>query len=47
VDFIGQLESDQQLSTISSIELKEGMNGVTCSLDVWMPRLSFSEGGAQ
>jgi|GEM_PF-2565719 hypothetical protein len=45
VDFVGQIETMNQLSTIVSMEFKEGLSGVTCSLNVWMPQFNLTAGG--
>ena len=47
VAFVGELESQQQLLTIGSMEFKEGIGGVTCTLNFWLPRFALLEGGAR
>lgn len=47
VKFIGELESQMQLSTIWSMEFKEGVNEVTCSMTVYFPTFLFGgQGGS-
>lgn len=41
VKFIGELESQMQLSTIWTMEFKEGVNEVTCSMTVYFPTFLF------
>jgi len=48
VNFVGQLETMHQLSAAVSIEFKEGMSGVTCVINAWLPQFNLSAtGGAQ
>ena len=47
VKFIGELESQLQLSAIWNMEFKQGVNEVTCSMTVYFPAFVFGgQGGA-
>jgi hypothetical protein len=42
VNFIGQMESQQQLCTIEALDFKDGIGGVTCTMEILMPVLPFT-----
>ena len=41
VMFIGEMESNLQLSTVWNLEFKEGVNEVACTMTVCMPNFEF------
>jgi hypothetical protein len=41
IKFIGQMESQMSLSTVWSLEFKEGVNEVTCSMTVYFPTFTI------
>lgn len=45
VKFIGELERDLGLSTIWSLEFKEGINEVACTINIFLPVFPFLGGG--
>lgn len=47
VKFIGDMEANMQLSTVWSLEFKQGVNEVNCATVVYFPNLPFMTGGSQ
>ena len=41
IRFIGEMENQMALSTVWSLEFKEGVNEVTCTMTVYMPTFPF------